>query len=98
VDVEGTSLPPIDRTCVLAVRPEHLRLSKASGGAGGASGENVLRAVVKEISFTGATTGVTLDAAGLPLEALVLRREHFEPGEECAVELPRERLKLIGPA
>jgi ABC-type Fe3+/spermidine/putrescine transport system ATPase subunit len=95
VNVEGASLPPIDRTCVLAVRPEHLRLSKSPTGA---NGENVLRAVVEAVSFTGATTGVTLDAAGLALEALVLKREHFEPGEECAVELPREQLKLIGPA
>ena len=95
VNVEASSLPPIDQTCVLAVRPEHLRLSKAPGDT---DGENVLRAVVKEVSFTGATTGVTLDAAGLALEALVLKRESFEPGEACAVELPREQLKLIGPA
>ncbi|HLL75519.1 MAG TPA: ABC transporter ATP-binding protein [Pyrinomonadaceae bacterium] len=94
VDVEGLSLPPIDQTCVLAARPEHLRLSKP----GGAGGENALSAVVKEVSFAGATTGVTLDAAGLRLEALVLKREHFEPGEECSVELPREQLRLIGPA
>ena len=98
VNVEGSSLPPIDRTCVLAVRPEHLRLSKAAEGAGLGGGENVLRAVVKDVSFTGATTNVTLDAAGLALEALVLRREQFGPGEECAVELPRELLQLIGPA
>ena len=98
VNAEGLSLPPIDRTCVLAVRPEHLRLSKAAGGEAPGGGENVLRAIVKDVSFTGATTGVTLDAAGLPLEALVLRREHFAPGEECAVELPREQLRLIGPA
>jgi ABC-type Fe3+/spermidine/putrescine transport system ATPase subunit len=95
VDTGGASLPPIDQTCLLAVRPEHLRLSKSAGEAGG---ENVLRAVVTDVSFTGATAAVTLDAAGLRLEALVLGREHFEPGEECAVELPRERLKLIGPA
>ena len=31
------------------------------------------------------------------LEALVLERKHFAPGEACAVELPREHLKLIGP-
>ncbi|HEY9282793.1 MAG TPA: ABC transporter ATP-binding protein [Pyrinomonadaceae bacterium] len=98
VEVEASSLPPIDETCVLAVRPEHLRLSKATDGAGLGDGENVLRAVVKQVSFTGATTNVMLDAAGLPLEALVLRREQFAPGEECAVELPRSQLKLIGPA
>ena len=98
VDVGGASLPPIDQTCVLAIRPEHLRLSKAGGGAAAGGGENVLRATVREVSFTGATTGVTLDAAGLSLEALVLKRERFEPGEECAVELPPEQLRLIGPA
>jgi iron(III) transport system ATP-binding protein len=97
VNVEGLPLPPIDRTCVLSVRPEHLRLSKSADGAGAGDGENVLRAIVKDVSFTGATTNVTLDAAGLPLEALVLEREHFEPGQECAVELPREQLNLIGP-
>ena len=98
VNVGVSSLPPIDQTCVLAVRPEHLRLSKATDGAGAGDGENVLRAIVKGVSFAGATTGVTLDAAGLALEALVLRREQFEPGDECAVELPREHVKLIGPA
>ena len=98
LDAGDAPPPPIDQTCVLAVRPEHLRLSKEAGGAAAAGGENVLRATVKAVSFTGATTGVTLDAAGLALEALVLRREQFAPGEACAVELPRALLKLIGPA
>jgi ABC-type Fe3+/spermidine/putrescine transport system ATPase subunit len=98
VNVEGAPLPPIDQPCVLAVRPEHLRLTKTAGGAAAGGGENVLRATVTGVSFTGATTDVALDAAGLRLEALALRREHFGPGDDCAVELPRERLRLIGPA
>jgi len=99
VNVETAALPPIDQTCVLAIRPEHLRLSKAGARAkpgGGGGDDNVLRAIVTAVNFSGPTTGVALDAAGLALEALLLGRDRFEAGEECEVSLPAARLTLIG--
>jgi iron(III) transport system ATP-binding protein len=90
--VERGRLGPINKNCTLAVRPEHLSLSNGTPERAG----NVLPAIVKEINFEGATTTVLLDAGGLSLEALLLSPDGFRVGDACSVELPPDKITLIG--
>ena len=83
-------LAPLNKPCLLAIRPEHLVLGKTNG-----AGENVLAADVHEIDFAGATSTIRLDANGLPLEALVLQPDGLAVGDKCFVELPSEKISLL---
>ena len=83
-------LAPLNKPCSLAIRPEHLILSKTKPDR-----LNVLPAQVNEINFAGATSSVKLDANGLQLEALVLQPDGFATGDQCFVELPSDRISLL---
>jgi len=85
-------LGPINQNCTLAIRPEHLVISKEASGAK----ENLLSATIREINFEGATTSVHLDAGGLMLEALLLSPDGLKVGSSCAVELPSDRITILG--
>jgi iron(III) transport system ATP-binding protein len=84
-------LSPLNKPCTLAIRPEHLLLNQTNAPA-----ENTLRATVREIDFTGATTTVKLDANGLALEALVIHPDGLSLGSPCAVTLPPEHITILG--
>jgi ABC-type Fe3+/spermidine/putrescine transport system ATPase subunit len=86
-------LGPINKNCTLAIRPEHLILSKeAAPGA-----ENTIeRATIRELTFEGATTSIHLDANGLLLEALLLSPDGFAVGDTCTVRLPPDRITILG--
>ena len=88
--VKPGELPPLNKPCTLAVRPEHVLIAKESG-----NGENVLPATVRDIAFAGATTTITLDANGLVLEALVIRADDLSVGESCTIVLPPDRIILL---
>ncbi len=81
---------PENKLSFLAIRPEHLLITKA-----GERSENVLSARVKELNFSGATSSIKLDANGLHLEALVLQPDGFAIGDSCFVTLPPERISLL---
>lgn len=83
-------LAPMNKPCSLAIRPEHLRLSKTNPDR-----PNVVPAQVDAIDFAGATSGVKLNANGLHLEALVLQHDGLSTGEQCFVELPPDRISLL---
>lgn len=83
-------LVPLNKPCSLAIRPEHVILSKTNAAA-----ENVLKAQVTEINFAGATSTIKLDANGLPLEALVLEPDGFVVGDLSFVQLPPDRISLV---
>ncbi|HEX8491868.1 MAG TPA: ABC transporter ATP-binding protein [Pyrinomonadaceae bacterium] len=89
--VAPDDLTPINKPVLLAIRPEHLRLTSES-----VNGDNSLRAVVREINYAGATTTVKLDANGLLLEALVFRPENIRAGEACTISLPAEHINILG--
>jgi iron(III) transport system ATP-binding protein len=91
VPVQKEDLSPLNKPCMLAIRPEHLRIAGAETSAG-----NVLRATVRAINFAGATTTIKLDANGLDLEALVLRLDGLSVGDTCAVALPPEHITVLG--
>ncbi len=88
--VTQAELAPLNKPCVLAIRPEHVRLSKERDGA-----ENVLSAKIRELDFAGATTSIKVDANGLQLEALTLQPEGLDIGDSCFVTLPVDRLLLL---
>ena len=83
-------LASLNKPCQLAIRPEHLKLSKTN-----LDRPNVVRAQVHEINFAGATSSIKLDANGLQLEALVLLPDGFSTGDQCFVELPPDRISLL---
>ena len=83
-------LAPLNKPCSLAIRPEHLVLTKTTTSA-----ENVVPGQVREINFAGATSSIKIDANGLPLEALVLEPDGFGVGDRCFVELPSDRISLL---
>ncbi len=83
-------LAPLNKPCFLAIRPEHLLVSKT-----GNERENVLPARVRELNFAGATSSIKLDANGLALEALVLQPDGLAVGDSCFVTLPPEQLSLL---
>ena len=93
VPVERSALGPINKNSTLAIRPEHLIISTAAPPA---EDENTLRAIIREINFAGATTGVRLDANGLTLEALLLSPDGLALGDTCAVQLPSSKITVLG--
>jgi iron(III) transport system ATP-binding protein len=88
--VDDKNLVPLNQTCILAIRPEHLVIAKQ-----GADGENALTASVREINFAGATSTLKLDAGGLILEAITLNGAGLSVGEQYTVLLPPERIALL---
>lgn len=88
--IQHDELAPLNKPCFLAIRPEHLVISKTTP-----QHENVLPARVRELNFAGATSGIKLDANGLLLEALVLQPDGLSVGDSCFVALPSERLTLL---
>ncbi len=88
--IKRDDLAPLNQPCILAIRPEHLVISKT-----GDSLENALPARVREINFAGATSTIKLDAGGLSLEALVLQPDGLSVGDSCIVALPPGRISVL---
>ena len=90
VPVERNELAPLNKPVVIAIRPEHVRLSANNDDA-----PNALRGSVREIVFAGATSTVRVDANGLLLEALVVQPDGLLVNQECTVVLPADKLRLL---
>lgn len=80
---------PVNKPCVLAIRPEEINLSH-----GGSGSENQLAATVEEIEFSGATSTVKVDANGLKLEVLILG-DARDTHDQLHVTLPSDRITLL---
>ena len=90
VPVEKEDLIPLNQPCILAIRPEHVSLTKNDAWS-----ENALPAVVRAIDFVGATSSLKLDANGLQLEALTLAADGLAVGDHCTVVLPAVRIAIL---
>lgn len=88
--VQPEELPPLNKPCLLAIRPEHVITTKET-----VNGENVWLGKVRAIEFGGATSRLVVEANGLVLEALVLGDAGFLIGESCNVVLPTDRIQLL---
>jgi len=90
VPVTPDDLAPLNKPVVLAIRPEHVRLSLNHDGA-----PNALRGVVREIVFAGATSTVRVDAGGLLIEALLVQPDGLRINQECTLILRGDKLRLL---
>ena len=90
VPIQAEDLAPLNKPCILAIRPEHVIISKT-----GDEGSNTLPGRIREINFAGATSSVKVDANGLTLEALVLQSRGLSVDDSCVVVLPPERMSLL---
>jgi len=88
--VHHDDLAPLNKPCTLAIRPEHVIVRSMGNEA-----TNTLPAKVRKINFAGATSGIKLDANGLPLEALTLQTNGLAAGDKCVVVLPPEKLSVL---
>ncbi len=89
--IERGALGALNQNVTLAIRPEHISISFGAS----CPEDNLLNATVKKIQFLGGTTLVDLDAEGLVLQALVLRVVGLNPGDECMVGLPPDRIQIF---
>lgn len=89
--MERTALGTITGNVTLMIRPEHISISFGASFPE----DNLLKAEIAGVQYCGATTRVTLDADGLILEALVLRLVGLNPGDECLVGLPPDRILVL---
>lgn len=88
---EKSALGAITAPVTLAVRPEHISISFGASFPE----DNLLKAKIASVQYLGAKTRVRLDAAGLLLEALVLRLVGLNAGDECLVGLPPGRISVL---
>lgn len=88
VPVAHDELAPLNKPVVLAIRPEHVRLTDESS-------ENTIRGTIREITFAGATSTIHIDANGLLLEALMVQPDGLQVSQECTVVLPANKLTVL---
>ena len=85
-----SKLGPLNQNVTLSIRPEHVSISFGASFPE----DNLLKAIIKNVTFQGPTTLVDLDCEGLELKALVLRLVGLNPGDECMVGLPPDRIRI----
>ncbi len=90
-NTEKGSLSPIDQNILLCIRPEEISISFGASFPE----DNLLKATVTDVAFLGPVTKIGLDSNGLRLESLVLRLVGLNPGDECMVGLPPDRIRLL---
>ena len=88
--VRHEDLAPLNKPCILAIRPEDLLIKREAAGQ-----LNAFPAQVREINFAGATSTIKLDANGLFLEAVSLHEDGLAVGASCTVVLPEGRISLL---
>ena len=88
--VRHEELAPLNKPVILAIRPEHVQLNTSDNGT-----QNSLHGKIREIVFAGATSTIRVDANGLVLEALVVQPDGLKVGNECAVILRPDKLRLL---
>jgi len=88
---EGQKLGAINKPVTLAIRPEAIKFFSGASFPG----DNVLKAVVKEIQFSGAITTVKLDANGLVIKALVFRLIGLSVGDPVLIGLPPDSINIL---
>ena len=89
--IERGALGALNQNVTLAIRPEYISISFGASFPE----DNLLKATMKKIQFLGGTTLVDLDAEGLTLQALVPRVVGLNPGDECMVGLPPDRIQIF---
>lgn len=89
--VELRGLGAINSNAWLAIRPEQVVLSFGASFPE----DNLLKGTIADVRFAGPSTYVTLDCSGLLLDAMVTRLIGLNPGDECMVGLPPDRIRVL---
>ena len=89
--VDRGALGALNQNVTLGIRPEHISISFGASFPA----DNLLKAEITAVKFLGPTTLLDLNADGLSLQALVLRLVGLNPGDECMVGLPPERILIF---
>lgn len=89
--VELRGLGAIHKNATLAIRPEQVVLSFGASFPE----DNLLKGTIAAINFSGPSTYVTLDCSCLSLEAMVTRLIGLNPGDQCMVGLPPDRIRVL---
>jgi len=82
---ESSSVCKTD-SVIIAVRPEDVRIVPERSSTG-----NFLPATVRDVTFGGPTSRVTLGIGATTIEALVLRSCELSRGDQCGVEIAPDR-------
>ena len=88
---ELRGLGSINANATLAIRPEQIVMSFGASFPE----DNLMKGVIKNIRFDGASTYVDLDCNGLLLTASVTRLIGLNIGDECMVGLPPDRIRIL---
>ncbi|MDI1242304.1 MAG: TOBE domain-containing protein [bacterium] len=88
---ELRGLGAINSNAWLAIRPEQVVLSFGASFPE----DNLLKGTIADINFSGPSTYVTLDCSGLRLQAMVTRLIGLNPGDQCMVGLPPDRIRVL---
>ncbi len=89
--IQRGALGALNQNVTLAIRPEHISISFGASFPE----DNLLKAIVTQFRFLGATTLIELDAGGLTLQAVVPRLVGLNVGDECMVGLPPDRILIF---
>lgn len=84
-------LGPLNQNMLLSIRPEHVSISFGASFPE----DNLLKAQITGVKFLGPNTLVNLDAGGLRISALVMRLVGLNPGDECMLGMPPERIAVF---
>ena len=84
-------LAPLHKDCTLSIRPEQVTISMGASFPE----DNLLKAIVTDITFQGVTTLISFDAAGLYLRSRVFKIVDLPLGTECMLGLPPDRIVVL---
>ena len=84
-------LGPLNKDSTLLIRPEQITMSMGASFPE----DNLLRAVVTKIQFEGSTSLIEFDAGGLMLTSRVFKIVGLDPGQECMLGLPPDRIVVL---
>ena len=90
-NVEKRRLGAINQNMTLAIRPEQVTMTLGTSRPE----DNLLRGMVTQIKFRGATSLIEFDAEGLKLETCVMKTGGIKVGDECMLGLPPHRIIIL---
>ena len=90
-NIEKRKLGAINENMTLAIRPEQVTMTLGTSRPE----DNLLRGVVTQIKFRGATSLIEFDAEGLKLETCVMKTGGIKVGDECMLGLPPHRIIIL---
>lgn len=90
-NVEKRKLGAINENMTIAIRPDQVTMTKGTSRPE----DNLLRGVVTQIKFRGATSLIEFDAEGLKLMTREMKIVGIKVGDECMLGLPPHRIIIL---